>query len=791
MIFLKIFFATIFSVICGAVLSLSGSYLYLSPNLPSAEALRSVELQIPLRVYSAEATLIEEFGEMRRTPIAFAAVPDDFINALLSAEDDNFANHYGVDFASLLRAAAQILQTGSFQTGGSTITMQVAKNYFLTSERTLFRKASEILLALQIERELGKDEILELYVNKIYLGNRAYGIEAAANIYYGKSINELTVAQMAMIAGLPKAPSSFNPLANPARSLERRNWILGRMLRLGHIGPEQYEQAIAEPEIARQHIATPDLYAPYIAEMARQEAYAMHADAAYTQGYSVYTTVDDRMQTYAREAVLRGLLDYDQRHGYRGPEARLLPEQWSSALASARTYGTLVPAVVTAVENDHLLVLLRDGSTRKVEWSSMRWARPFISERSTGRAPSQPDHVAQVGDLIRVRQNEQGLYLFSQLPKLQSALVSLDPHSGAIKALSGGFSFEQSNFNRATQAKRQTGSSFKPFVYSAALDAGYTAASMVNDSPLEVFEPGMKEVWRPKNDNNTFLGPITLREALYRSRNIVSIRILQDIGIQYTVDHIARTGGIDKRNLPNNLSLSLGAASLTPLEMTAAWATFANGGYRIEPYLVERVHDRHQNLIYQAKPDITPWRAKSLPPAAAQDYSLADPVLDARTAYLITDILKDVIKRGTGRRALELQREDLAGKTGTTNDSIDSWFIGYNHELITGVWNGFDQPSSLGNEYGSTIALPIWIDYTGKALADQPISNQPEPKRLNVLRIDPVSGRVAPPGTPGSYFEIFKDEDIPPSMDEMELVTPDYQPPASEALETDQLFDLF
>lgn len=790
MLFFKIIFATIFSVICGAVLSLAGVYLYLSPNLPSVESLRSIELQIPLRIYSADSSLIEEFGEMRRTPIAFSAVPQDFINALLSAEDDNFANHYGVDFGSLLRAAAQILKTGNIQTGGSTITMQVAKNYFLTSERSFSRKANEILLALQIERELGKNEILELYVNKIYLGNRAYGIEAAANIYYGKSIGELSLAQMAMIAGLPKAPSSFNPIVNPSRSMTRRNWILGRMLKLGHISQQQHDQAVAEPEMARLHIASPDLHAPYIAEMVRQEMVALYGDKAYTQGFSVYTTISDELQGHSQEAVLNGLIDYDKRHGYRGPEARLLPEQWNTALANSRPYGTLEPAIVTGIDNDHIRVRLKNGSQQIVPWSSMRWARPFLSSRSMGKVPSSPDQVAQIGDLIRVQQKSDGQYWFAQLPKIQSALVSLDPHSGAIRALSGGFSFEQSSFNRAIQAKRQTGSSFKPFIYSAALDAGYTAASMVNDAPLEVFEPGMKEVWRPKNDNNTFLGPITLREALYRSRNIVSIRILQDIGIQYAIDHIARSG-IERSNLPNSLSLALGAASLTPMEMTSAWATFANGGYKVEPYLIDSIYDRNQKLIYQARPSVTPWHAKHA--NSSQDsLNLADPVLDERTAYLVTDILKDVIRRGTGRRALALQRNDLAGKTGTTNDSVDSWFIGYNHSLITTVWSGFDQPSSLGNEFGSTISLPIWVDFMAKALHEQPESMQPEPKGLSVLRIDPVTGRVAPPGTADSYFEIFKDEEIPPSMDEFALTPNEPQSKVpDEGLETDQLFDLF
>lgn len=798
LIFIKTLLVTFIALICGAVLSLTGAYLYLSPSLPSVEALRNVELQIPLRVYSAEGLLIEEFGEMRRTPIPFVDVPRDFINALLAAEDDNFANHYGVDPTSLMRAAAQILKSGNIQTGGSTITMQVAKNYFLTSERSFQRKATEILLALQIERELSKDEILELYVNKIYLGHRAYGIEAAANVYYGKSIQELSLAQLAMIAGLPKAPSRFNPVTNPARSMERRDWILGRMLLLGYIEQDRYQQAINEPLDARLHIRTPDLYAPYIAEMARLEAVSQHGSNAYTEGLNVFTTITENRQQQAQQAVFKGLTDYDRRHGYRGAEAHVSdPARWLEKLNSTPRYNQFIPAIVTQVDNGSITVMLANGATHEVDWNSMRWAAPFLSDNSRGAAPKKPADVVKTGDLIRITALAEGGYAFSQVPKIQSSLISLDTHSGAIEALIGGVAFEQSHYNRATQAQRQPGSSFKPFIYSAALDAGYTTASIIQDAPIEIFEPGMKEPWRPKNDNNTFLGPMPLREALYRSRNLVSVRILQDIGIPYAREYISRFG-LKESDLPPNLSLSLGSATLIPMDLTAAWAVFANGGYRIEPYLIQRVTDRNQQEIYRASPAVTPKRLRELQaqaeenPDLAENTRQAENVIDPRTAYLITDILKDVIKKGTGRRALALNRNDLAGKTGTTNDSVDSWFIGYNHDLVTSVWAGFDQPASLGRrEYGSTIALPIWIDYTGAALQDTPPSNQPKPSGLSSLRIDPVTGRTAPPSVPGSFFELFKEEDTPPSMDEFDLSYPApdsmYPGPSSQ----DSYIDLF
>ncbi|MDP4571367.1 MULTISPECIES: penicillin-binding protein 1A [Pseudomonas] len=805
---LKFFGWSIVAVFCGLLLALSGAFLYLSPGLPSVEALRSIQLQIPLRVYSSDGKLIAEFGEMRRTPIRFAEIPPNFINALLSAEDDNFANHYGVDPSSLMRAATQLVKSGHIQSGGSTITMQVAKNFFLSSERSFSRKTTEILLALQIERQLTKDEILELYVNKIYLGNRAYGIEAAAQVYYGKSIRDVSLAQMAMIAGLPKAPSRFNPLANPARSKERRDWILGRMYKLGKITEAAYTEAINEPLNASYHVPTPEVSAPYIAEMARAEMVGRYGSDAYTEGFRVTTTVPSDLQEMANTAVHEGLMTYDQRHGYRGPESRLpgkTQAAWATELTKQRTISGLEPAIVTQVEKNGVQVLTRNGEEH-VAWDTMKWARPFLNTNSMGAVPRQPADVAQVGDLIRVQRQADNSLKFSQIPVAQGALVTLDPKNGAIRALVGGFAFEQSNYNRAMQAKRQPGSSFKPFVYSAALDNGYTAASLVNDAPIVFVDEYLDKVWRPKNDTNTFLGPIRMREALYKSRNLVSIRLLQSMGVDHTIDYISKFG-FNKQDLPRNLSLALGTATLTPMEIATGWSTFANGGYKITPYIIDKIESRNGEMLFSANPPSVPTGDTTSSGIAAPEHSftvntvagenpiqapvqtpaVAERIIDGRTTYILNSMLQDVIKLGTGRRALSLGRTDLAGKTGTTNESKDAWFSGYNADYVTTVWTGFDQPESLGRrEYGGTVALPIWINFMGAALKDKPAHTQAEPEGILSLRVDPVSGRAATPGTPNAYFELFKSEDTPPSVNELgNGVAPGSPLPADEAAPID------
>lgn len=806
MFLLKFLWWTCVALVCGVLLSVSGAYLYLSPNLPSVDALRNVQLQIPLRIYSHDEKLIAEFGEMRRAPIRIQDVPADFINALLSAEDDNFVRHHGVDLKSLARATVQLIQTGHIQTGGSTITMQVAKNYFLTNERSFSRKLNEILLALQIERELTKDEILELYINKIYLGNRAYGIQAAAQVYYGKSIEELSLAQLAMIAGLPKAPSRFNPLYNPERSKERRDWILERMLKLGLIDRNRYNAAVQEPIGAAYHVQQPELIAPYIAEMARAEMVGRYGSNAYTEGFKVYTTVTSELQQIASKAVRDGLIEYDRRHGYRGPEARfpdMDSEGWQKELEVRSSIGGLYPAIVTRVDAQSIEVLVRLSKSRisreTLSWDTMKWARPYLSHNSMGASPRQPSQVVKVGDLIRVKRQDDEGFAFTQIPAAQSALVSLDPTTGSIVSLVGGFSFDQSNYNRATQAKRQPGSSFKPFIYSAALDNGYTASTFIDDAPVVLVDEWTKEVWRPKNDSNTYLGPMSLRAALYRSRNMVSIRILQGLTIQPTLQYLMKFG-FKREDLPPNFSLALGTAAVTPLEIASAWCVFANGGYRIEPYLIERIDSRDGETLFQANPARVPENPvtqdvsmKTDPLTGAiitsrstdNDTPVAEQVIDPRTAYIMTSILQDVIKRGTGRRALVLKRTDLAGKTGTTNESKDGWFSGYNSDLVTSVWVGFDQPETLGRrEYGGTVALPIWIKYMGEALEGKPSHTMAEPPGIIKLRIDPENGRSASPDTPGAYYELFKNE-LTPSTAKVPSLGSDFYVP-SQSLPGDE-----
>ncbi|SDT26260.1 penicillin-binding protein 1A [Halopseudomonas xinjiangensis] len=780
--FVKFILWSLLALASAPLLGLSGVALYLSPALPDVETLRNVQLQTPLRIYSTDHKLIAEFGEMRRFPINFDRVPNNFILALLAAEDDNFLNHHGVDPSSLARAVGELISTGQIQTGGSTITMQVAKNYFLTSDRVFSRKINEILLALQIERNLSKQEIFELYVNKIYLGNRAYGIEAAAQVYYGKTISELPLADLAMIAGLPKAPSRFNPIANPERAKIRRDWILQRMLGLGYIDQAAYDEAVATPNTARNHGADLDVEAPYVAEMARLEMIDRYGDAAYTDGYHVYTTIDSTLQQHANRALREGLMEYDRRHGYRGPEARhpeATPEEYQRLLRQYSALGGLVPAIVTTVESDQAIIVLRDGSEAAIPWEQMKWARPQLGVDSLGPVPKAPRDILAKGDVLRVAPTGDEAYRLAQLPQAQSALVALEPSDGSIKALTGGFSFLQSKYNRVTQARRQPGSSFKPFLYAAALDNGYTPASLVNDAPLVYVDEFQDTEWRPQNSGGDFLGPIRLREALYRSRNLVSIRLMQDMGVDRSLDYIQRFG-FRREELPRNLSASLGTSELTPLQIAQGYSVIANGGYAVRPYVIDRVEDRFRQVVHLTQPPVAEaalermqsrlaeYRDKTLAPLQ-DDVPVAERVVDPRTTYQLTSMMKDVISRGTAVRARELGREDLAGKTGTTNDQKDGWFSGFNADLVVTVWVGFDQPATLGRrEFGGTTALPIWMRFMGQALEGRPEHSQPMPEGLVSVRIDPETGRSTRPGSTDGYFEVFKDEDAPPPFSELD-----------------------
>ncbi|CAM3539676.1 penicillin-binding protein 1A [Parendozoicomonas haliclonae] len=809
------------AVFSGTLLIGSSAYLFLSPSLPSVDSLRDINFQTPLRIYSADNKLIAEFGEKRRTPVDFEQVPKELIDAFLAAEDDRFYSHNGVDIVGLARATVQLVSTGSIQSGGSTITMQVAKNFFLSHERVFSRKFNEILLALEIERKLSKQEIMELYLNKIYLGNRAYGIEAAAQVYYGKTIQELTLPQMAMIAGLPKAPSRYNPLVNLTRALERRDWILGRMKTLGMISEPQYTFAVNTPPTATFHGLPVELEAPYVAEMVRMEVIEKLGTAAYTDGYKVYTTINSAQQKAANLAIDKGLQAYDERHGFRGPELQLGEslEIWQQTLKNTSPIGSLEPVVVTEVHEDRAILMLRDGSPAVMDFEQMKWAKPYIDVNRQGKAPKQPSDIVAVGDLIRVRHID-GTVRLSQLPEAQAAIVAMQPKDGAITAIVGGFNFYDSKYNRVTQANRQVGSAFKPFIYTAAINKGMTAATLINDAPVVFNDDQLESHWRPQNDNQKFYGPTRLRKGLYRSRNLVSIRILQRTGIDYTLDLIEQLG-MPRDKMPDNLSLSLGSAGITPMELATGYTVLANGGFRIEPYIIQHI-DQLDKTIYQADPLIACRNCDETPEAetsSAQtipaeegfaagfseegltlesileenpinpDGSLTttDPkellksvkkaprVMDERVNYIVYDMMKDVITEGTGRRAKALNRNDLAGKTGTTNDQRDVWFSGFNPELQATVWMGFDQPKTLGRwEYGANAALPVWIDFMKVALANKPETSLPQPDGIVTMKINPETGKPARPDETNAIFEVFRTENAPkPEFEDEETSTND------------------
>ncbi|MEZ0151488.1 MAG: penicillin-binding protein 1A [Candidatus Reddybacter sp.] len=779
---LRLTYLLVIPALGGALIVTSSLYLYLSPKLPSVETLKTVKLQTPLRVYSQDMKLIGEFGEKRRTPINFDAIPPLFVKAVLSAEDDGFYSHIGVDFKGLARAALELVTTGHIQTGGSTITMQLARNFFLSREQSFIRKFNEILLALRIEDELEKDEILALYANKIYLGNRSYGVEAAAMTYYGMSISELSLAQTAMIAGLPKAPSRFNPIINPERALTRRNWILGRMYKLGHIDRTALEMARSQTITAEYHGSLKDYDAPYIAEIARQAAVNLLGSETYTSGFSVFTTIDTTLQNYADQALTNGLLSYDWRHGYRGPEAHFdNPAQWATALSNALLGQGLEPAIVTSVEQNSITLQTRDNPSITLNTEgTLKGLRSYISENKRSTPIKDLSTVFSSGDLIRINKTASGEWQLTQTPDAQAALVSLNPDTGAIKAMSGGFNFYRSPFNRVTQALRQPGSNFKPFIYSAALEKGMTPASMINDAPLTFNDENIETQWRPVNSGGKFYGPTRLRQALYLSRNLVSIRVLQSTGITYAINTASKFG-FNPKQLPHDLSLALGSHAVTPLAIAGGYATFANGGYKIDPYVIERITDNEGQSIFQAMNPIVcrdcadnsgpekdidesgnPAEQSTLPEKTNPVRPSAKRILEPRVAYLIDSMLKDVVKRGTATKARTMKRNDIGGKTGTTNGPRDAWFSGYNPDLVTTTWLGFDDNRKLGRrEFGGSAALPIWIDYMSKALANQTLHYHPQPVGLVSVRIDPKTGLRVSPGEKNVIFELFREENLP------------------------------
>jgi penicillin-binding protein 1A len=784
-------------------------WLTIAPSLPSVESLRDVRLQVPLRVYSADDQLMAEIGEQRRLPIRLDDMPEQLKLAFLAAEDDRFYSHPGIDWRGTARGVwlyARSMGRGRVP-GGSTITQQVARRFFLSTDYSITRKLREILLAVKIEREMSKDEIFELYLNKEFLGHRAYGVGAAAQVYYGKTLDELTLAESAMIAALPKAPSRDNPLSGPRQAMIRRNWILDRMYRLGYIDEQAHAEARSEPNSARYHGPVVALNAPWISEMVRREVVGrLGADEAYSGGYSAWTTVDSRLQRAADRAVRDGLQAYDRRHGWRGAERRLDdatmsdPDAMAEELERTRAVADLLPAVVMSADEERAELLLRGGDTVELQLEDVTWARAFVSPDAIGGRPNAVTDVINTGDLVRLRHVGE-TWRLAQIPQAEAALVSMDAETGAIVALVGGLDFGRNQFNRVTQSRRQPGSAFKPFIYAAALDHGFTAASVVNDAPVVVDDPSMERAWRPTNFSRRFHGPTRLREAMIHSRNLVSVRLLMDMGLDYARDYISDFG-FDYNELPNGPSMALGSASLTPLSVTAAYAVFANGGYGVKPQYLYSVTDGNGQIVMEPEwrrlcrdcPEIPPAPEPVLVEESHNDRSPAlrrldlngdradrtdlednpalpgpprpthaERVIQPQTAWLIDSMMADVITSGTGRRALNLNRNDLAGKTGTTNDLRDTWFAGYGGGLVTTVWLGMDDNQTLGRqEQGGRTALPLWVDFMAVALEDRPEYRQPTPVGLAQALINPETGRRTRPGTSGALQEWFHADNLPP-----------------------------
>jgi penicillin-binding protein 1A len=808
-----IFYLGLLGAIAGAV-AVAVVYHRLAPDLPDVESLRDVRMQVPLRVYSSDGKLISVFGEQRRIPARIEDIPDNLKNAFIAGEDARFYEHPGVDYQGLTRAVITLATTGEKSVGGSTITQMLARNFFLSLEKTFSRKTREIFLALKIEREFTKDEILELFLNKILLGHRAYGVGAAADVYYGKTLDQLTLAEAAMIAALPKAPSRINPITSPERALERRNYVLSRMLELGYISQQDYELAVAAPDEAFYHGASTEISAPYVAEMVRARLVDTLGTEAYTGGYSVYTTVIGELQTAANQALRDGLEEYDRRHGFRGPEASTTlseatsESEWQEALSPFQPLAGLQPGLVLTVDEQTASVYLRDGQRVSLQLEDIALARRFISRDRYGTVPKAVSDVLQAGDIIRLRQLGEQQWTLGQLPDAEASLVSLDPQSGAIRALVGGYDFSRSKFNRVTQSDRQPGSSFKPFLYSAALERGFTTATLINDAPIVFEDNELERTWKPQNFSEKFFGPTRMREALVNSRNLVSIRILQGIGLGFAREYISRFG-FDQAILPANLSLALGTASLPSLSMARGYAVFANGGYLVEPHFIERIEGPDGTLLFTATPPVVcpgcadtelvdstpqPERAASEPayrPLAVDNTGqnpddafasfggpdqprYAPQVISAQNAYLVRSMMGDVIRRGTGKKAMELGRNDLAGKTGTTNDQRDAWFSGYNSALVTTVWVGFDNHDPLGRvEVGGRAALPIWVDFMGTALAGVPDTTPELPSGLVQARINPQTGLLAALDNPGGIMEVFQAGRLPEMEDNPQGVNRD------------------
>ncbi|MDD2840969.1 MAG: PBP1A family penicillin-binding protein [Tolumonas sp.] len=797
------------------IAAVAAFYFHLEKDLPDVSMLRDTTWETPLKVYSADGVLMSEFGDVKRIPLQLEQIPLRMQQAFLAIEDSRFYEHPGIDLIGIARAGVVWAVSGRMQQGASTITQQVARNFFLSREKTLLRKIKEVFLAWRIERELSKGEILELYLNKIPLGYRSYGVGAAAQVYYGKTVDQLTLGETAVIAGLPKAPSMLNPIRSPQRALARRNLVLARMLQLGMIKQNEYQQAVAEPIITHYHGTDVGLDAPYLAEMVRKFMLDKYGEESYSKGYQVYTTLSSTQQQAAQSAVFKGLLDYDIRHGYRGVEKHLWSkgETWSSEqitnyLNDLPSYEPFEPAIVTAVNNKEVTVVVKGGLDATIPWDGLKWARPFISDERQGAAPRKAADILQVGDQIWVWQDENSDELrLAQIPDANAAFVALNPKNGAIQALVGGFSFDISKFNRVDQARRQVGSNIKPFIYSSALANGFTLASIINDAPITQWDGGTSG-WSPKNSPPEYDGPIPLREALARSKNVVTVRLLRSVGIDNVLSHLHLFGFPDS-SLQRNESISLGTAEFTPLELVSGYAAFANGGFKVTPYFIDHIEDATGNLIYEATPSIAcagcgklaeagldkpdaykdelgDWHSQCpIDPVTQQNQ--APRIISTANAFLITEALHSAIyggaDRGLGswmgtgwRAAKELKRGDLAGKTGTTNEAKDAWFSGFTPNIVATAWVGFDDHrralgrSIAGNEFGASAAQPIWIEYMKVALRGIPDRKLNQPDDVVTMHVNNYSGLAMTGSSPGGREEFFEKGSEPSATGQQESV---------------------
>ncbi len=806
-----------FTALLVAVVAVGVAYWLIAPRLPSVADLKDIHMQVPLRVLSADGKLIASFGETRRIPVDVTKVPDRLKHAVLSAEDADFYHHPGVDWHGIARAGWHVIVTGGDKgPGGSTITQQVARNFFLSPEKLYSRKLTEIFIALRIEHELSKDQILELYLNKMFLGHRSYGVGAASEYYYGKTLDQLSVAECALIASTFQLPSVVNPINSPKRAIARRNWVLGEMLRHGYVTRPVYEQAVAEINHAAPHEQPIEVDAPYLAEMVRRQVLDRFGNDALTEGYVVRTTVQSVRQQHAVDSVRNGLVAYDQRHGWRGAEAHQDlaassgESDYDRVLSGYTSVSGMQPGLVVASDPAQATIYLASHENVILNLAATSWARPHISDDRVGASPSRVNSVLKRGDVIRLARDEKGEWRLAQIPAAQAALTSISPEDGSIQALVGGFNFVRSKFNRAVMAARQPGSSFKPYLYSGAFDRGFTPASIINDAPLALPDPSRPNgLWTPSNDDDKFAGPMRLREALVQSKNLVSVRLLDAIGVRYMREYATRFG-FSADAIPANLSMALGTASVSPMSMARGYAVFANGGYLVTPYFIQEIDDRNGKPVYVANPAracrncqerLLDTRPPGPPPAemnktpgnnvaaststrapaaassvdgvgeavlpadvhseSAHPPELAPRVIEARNDYLMVSLMKDVILRGTGSAARALDRADLAGKTGSTNDHRDAWFVGFNGDLSTAVWVGFDDYSSLGHgEFGAKAALPIWMSFMGGALKDSPLSTLPMPPGISTVLINRQSGLPSAPDDPDGVNEMFKVEDI-------------------------------